>query len=122
MLSDKIKNIIKDTIEFVNSRTNDWFIIKTLIVNQTPPKERSNFSRRHYSTKKHIINSFDREVITYWKEQTGVSLWIDPNKLHPEDWTRHRRGWGLKKYNAERQKTAKILNRKNRKRRDRKTA
>lgn len=122
MLSEKLKIIIQDTIEFVNFSTNDWFRIKTLLVNQTPPVERSQFSRRHYSTKKHILNSFDWEVITYWQEQTGVTLWIDPNKLHPENWKRHRRGWGLKRYNAERQKTAKILNRKNRKRRNEQTA
>lgn len=115
-MDEKLKNIINDTILFVNDQTNDWFKIKQLLVNQFPPKQRCNFSRRHYSTKKHIMNSFDIEILTYWEENSGIKLWIDPNKLHPPSWKRHRRGWGLKKYNAKRQHEIEKLNRKNRKR------
>ena len=114
MLPEKIKEIIDDTIQIINGTTIDWFIIKRTIINQCPPKDRRKFSRRHYSTKKHIINSFDRIVINYWEEKTGITVYINPEKIHPVEWKRHRRGWGLKKYNAERQKEAKAANKRNR--------
>ena len=91
-------------IEYVGDSSNDWFVIKMEIINRFPPKERSRFSRRHYSTKKHILNSFDYEVINYWKKKTGVDLWIDPNKLHPEDWIQRPKGWGLIAINEERRR------------------
>lgn len=103
-MDEEIKEKINETILFVNNETNDWFIIKKLIVNQLNSKSRTKFSRRHYSTKKHIINSFEMEVIKYWEEQTGIKLWINPEKMHPVDWVKRSRGWALKIINKERKK------------------
>ena len=99
-----LKEIIDYTIEFVDGSSNDWFRIKSHIINQFPPKERSRFSRRHFSTKKHILNSFDKEVIKYWEEKTGTELWINPKKLHPENWEQKPHGWALIRFNNERKK------------------
>jgi len=103
----KLRNIIDYTTTYVGKSSKDWFRIKAEIINQFPPKERSRFSRRHYSTKKHILNSFDKEVIEYWESKVGVELWIDPKKLHPENWEQKPHGWALIKLNNERSKNKK---------------
>ena len=99
-------------IDYVGNSSIDWFKIKLEIINRFPPKERSRFSRRHHSTKKHILNEFDKKVIKYWQHKTGNVLWIDPNKLHPADWVRRPHGWGLFSINEERRKKAEASNKK----------
>jgi len=98
----ELKEIIDYVVDYVDGSTCDWFTIKMQIINMFPPKERSRFSRRHYSTKKHILNSFDKAVINYWEKQTGTTLWIDPEKLHPEDWVQRPHGWKLFEFNEKR--------------------
>lgn len=102
MLTDDLKNLIDYVINYVGNSSNDWFTIKRELVNVFPPKKRSLFSRRHFSTKKHTLNDFDYEVIAYWEKKTGNKLVIDEKKLHPKNWKRKPKGWGLQKYNRER--------------------
>lgn len=104
MIPNKLKEIIDYVIEYVGTGSNDWFLIKKELVNLFPPKERSRFSRRHYSTKKHLINDFDREVIKYWEDKTGNKLFIDEGRLHPKSWKRKPKGWGLIEINEKRRK------------------
>lgn len=106
-----MKKLIDYTILYVADTTNDWFKIKMEIINNFPPKWRGRFSRRHYSTKKHILNSFDWEIINYWEEKTGEKIFIDPNKLHPEDWKPKPRGWKLVEINEQRRRKTKKTNR-----------
>lgn len=94
--------IINYAISFIGSETNDWFMIKRELVNLFPPSKRSRFSRRHFSTKKHILNSFDKSVINYWEKQNEIVLWVDPGKLHPEDWVQKPHGWALRELNEQR--------------------
>lgn len=108
MIPDDLKKLIDYVVGYVGTASDDWFAIKKEIVNIFPPKDRSRFSRRHYSTKKHVLNDFDYEVIDYWEEKTGVELIIDETKLHPENWKPRPRGWGLQQYNEERQKQAEV--------------
>ncbi len=91
-------------IEYVGTFSNDWFTIKKEIINRYPRKERVKFSRRHYSTKLFFVNDFERKIIEYWKEKTGIELFIDEKKLHPTTWKRNPRGWGLLIYNETRKK------------------
>jgi len=109
MIPEDLKKLIDYTILYA-SDTNDWFKIKMEIINNFPPKQRSLFSRRHYSTKKHILNSFDWEVIKYWENKTGKKLWIDPKKLHPENWIHKPRGWRLVEINEQRKRKNKNSN------------
>lgn len=99
-IPDHIKDKINEIIEIVDGETNDWIIIRRQIINAIYPfKDRSYFSRRHYSTKKIIINDFEKKVINYWEQQTGQKVHIDESKLHPSDWVRRPHGWALmKKY------------------------
>jgi len=107
LIPDFLMKRIDYVILYVDGTSDDWFRIKMEIINQFPPKERSRFSRRQESTKKHILNSFDREVINYWETKTSSKLWIDPDKLHPKDWVHNPSGWGLIKINEERKQQRK---------------
>lgn len=104
MIPNELKEIIDYVIDYASESSNDWFLIKKELVNLFPPKERSRFSRRHYSTKKQLINEFDREVIAYWEKETGQKLFIDESKLHPSSWKQRPKGWGLAAYNERRRK------------------
>lgn len=103
-IPEHLTKIIDYAISYIGDETDNWFRIKKELVNLFPPSERSRFSRRHYSTKKHIISLFDKLVITYWEEKVNIKLWVDPEKLHPEDWIRRPRGWGLKRFNEKQAK------------------
>jgi hypothetical protein len=99
-----LKEIINYVFDYAHDSSDDWFTIKKEIVNNFPPKERKRFSRRHYSTKKHILNGFDYEVINYWEEKSGKKLFIDEEKLHPTNWEQKPKGWGLQRINEERRR------------------
>jgi len=104
VIPNELKEIIDYVIDYASKSSNDWFRIKKELIKLFPPKERSRFSRRHYSTKKQIINDFDREVIKYWEKQTGQKLFIDETKLHSSSWKRRPKGWGLAVYNEKRRR------------------
>jgi len=111
-LSNEDLIYINYVISYVQESSNDWFTIKKEIINCYPPKLRKKFSRRHYSTKLFFINEFEKNIITYWEKQTGIKLIVDESKLHPEDWKRNPKGWGLFIYN-EKRKTNKNFKRNN---------
>lgn len=103
-IPDSLKVLIDYVISYVDGNSNDWFRIKMEIINRFPPSERSRFSRRHESSRKHVLNSFDRAVINYWENKTGSKLWIDPDKLHPKDWVQRPHGWKICEINEERKR------------------
>jgi hypothetical protein len=96
--------LIHFVMSYVLDKTNDWFAIKKELINAFPPKDRSRFSRRHYSTKKHILNQFDYAIIDYWEKRVGVKLFIDKEKLHPENWEHKTKGWGIYQHNDQRRR------------------
>jgi hypothetical protein len=104
MITKKALEIIDYVISYVGDSSNDWFRIKMEIISRSEYAERSLFSRRSQSNRKHIINSYEREVIKYWESQTGVVIWINPEKLQKDDWVRKYRGDSLKEINEERKK------------------
>lgn len=101
--------IVQDAVHFVlnyATSTNNWLSVKKEILWKLPCWKRKEFSKRHYSSKKHIINAFEQQIIDYWYDSTGIALTIPEDKMHDVSWTRHKRGWGLKVYNRMRQKAA----------------
>lgn len=104
-IPDKIWEAINYVMQYANE-SEDWLAVKKEILWLLTNEYRHYFSRRHYSTKKHSLNDFEKLVIEYWKAETGKDLKISDNFIHNPEWVRHRRGWGLKKYNKERQKNA----------------
>lgn len=102
MIPPDVLQLIDYVISYVEDATNDWFVIKKELLGRADLEEKSLFSRRSQSNRKHIINSFEREVITYWESKTGVTIWIDPEKLQAPDWVRKTRGENLKEINEKR--------------------
>ncbi len=105
-IPENLVEIIDYAASYIGTETSDWFRIKRELANLFPPRERSRFSRRHHSTKKHILNLFDKQVITYWESKLDVKLWVDPEKLHPEDWIRKPHGWAIREFNERRKQEA----------------
>lgn len=89
--------------DYIGDET-DWLKIKIELVNLCPPKVKKLFSRRHYSTKKHIINDFDRKVIEYIQTTTGRVLFIDQTRMHDPNWIHKPKGWALQELNSKRKK------------------
>lgn len=108
MIPEHLKELIDYVHDYAGDVTDDWFSIKKELINNFPPKDRSKFSKRHFSTKKHILNDFDFEVMKYWEEKTGRKLIIDEKRLHPKDWVHKSKGWGLQEYNEQRQRKKEV--------------
>lgn len=105
-MTSKIPQNIEERIcyvsRFVSTGTNDWFRVKKEILAVLAPKDRSYFSRRHKTSKKHFINEFELEVMKYWESVTKIKLEVDQEKLHTINDERPPRYWGLMKYNQDR--------------------
>ena len=107
IIPKEVKDLIDYVAEYVSDETNEWFVVKPQLVNIFPPRLRSLFTRRHYSTKKHSVNDFEYLVMEYWKLKTGNRLLIDKTRLHDDNWKPRPKGWGLKKFNEDRRKQKK---------------
>lgn len=76
-MDKKDRNMIFDKIKFVSSYTgdcDDWVTIKKQLLLNLPPRLRTNFSTRNPKTKEQWLNEFEKYLINYYKEETGVSL------------------------------------------------
>ena len=75
-MNDDIKKIYKQ-IEFVSSYVgdcDDWVMIKKQVMLGIPSQLRKNFSTRDPRTKEQGLNDFEKELITYYREKTGITL------------------------------------------------
>ncbi len=102
----RIFDKIEYASKYIENQTNDWFQVKKELLSIMSPKERSLFSRRHKTSKKHFINDFEKKVIEFWFSLTKVNLQIDDSKLHTSEDERPPRYWGLMKYNKIRSEKA----------------
>lgn len=102
MIPDDIKERIDFVISFVETSLVDWIPIKMQIVSSLKKEQRSIFSSRHQRTKKIHINDFEREIMAYWKEQTGITPIINPSKLQDPAWVGKTRKDNFTIINAER--------------------
>lgn len=94
-----LPEIVKERIEFVSkyigTDTSDWLVVKHHISLSLPKTHRGLFSRRHKTTKKQIVNEFDKLVMNYWKQLTGIDLILEPSKIHDPNWVKKPDCWGL---------------------------
>ena len=68
---------IFEQVRFVSSYAgdcDDWVTIKKQVMLNLPSALRKNFSTRDSKTKEQWLNDFEKELITYYKEITGVTL------------------------------------------------
>jgi len=71
------KERILEEVRFVSSYTgscDDWVTVKKEVMKGLPPKLRKNFSTRDPKTKEQSLNNFEKNIINYYKEITGISL------------------------------------------------
>ena len=68
---------ILETLKLVSSYTescDDWVTIKKQVLLNLPPDLRKNFSTRDPKTKEQWLNDFEKELIIYYKDLTGIEL------------------------------------------------
>ena len=104
MLSESIKSQISFVADFIGNDCEDWVKIKTEILKNVRNETRKLFSKRHKSSKKQVLNDFDREVIAYWSTLTGCVPSIPPEKVHDPEMVFNQKGWGLQELNKRRAK------------------
>jgi len=69
--------IILDKVGFVSEYVDDcddWVSVKKQVLLNLPPRLRKNFSTRDSITKEQWLNTFERELIIYYRDLTGISL------------------------------------------------
>ena len=54
--------------------TDDWMVVKKLLLLQLPPKLRTLFSTRDPKTKEQSLNEFEKELCSKYKKLTGIQL------------------------------------------------
>jgi hypothetical protein len=71
------KQRILEEVRFVSSYAgscDDWVTVKKEVMKGLPPKLRKNFSTRDPKTKEQSLNNFEKNIINYYKEITGIAL------------------------------------------------
>jgi hypothetical protein len=62
-IPDNLKEQISYVADYIGQETDDWILIKRQLIISFPNDGRKLFSRRHSSTKKQVINDFDKLVM-----------------------------------------------------------
>jgi len=68
---------ILDKLSFVSEYVgdcDDWVTVKKQVLLNLPPIVRKNFSTRNPKTKEQWLNNFEKDLIIYYKELTGIDL------------------------------------------------
>lgn len=76
-IPDPDRERILECIDFVSlyvGDCDDWVTIKKQIMRGIPSSLRTNFSTRDPITKEQNLNQFEKTVINYYKNLTGVNL------------------------------------------------
>lgn len=71
----KIINELREISTYAGS-CDDWMTIKKEVMKSIPSNLRSLFSRRDPITKEQVPNSFDKAIIEYYYNLTGIKLKI----------------------------------------------
>ena len=80
---ETVINRIDYVISIVDGSTDDWIRIKCFFQRSLPKHLRKYISSVDVHSRKQKPNDFDYAVMNYWKEKTGVTLFIPESKLHP---------------------------------------
>ncbi len=76
-MNKNIPERISEQIDFVASYAgdcDDWVTIKKQVMLGIPSKLRKLFSTRDRKTKEQSLNDFEKNIINYYKNITGVDL------------------------------------------------
>ncbi|HAI41779.1 MAG TPA: hypothetical protein DCM40_28525 [Maribacter sp.] len=76
-LNPEDKDRIFEEVRFVSSYTgscDDWVTVKKEVMKGLPPRLRKNFSTRDPKTKEQSLNNFEKSIINYYKQISGIDL------------------------------------------------
>ena len=73
MSTEKIFEQVKFVSSYVGD-CDDWVTVKKQVMLNLPPVLRKSFSTRDPKTKEQWLNDFEKELINYYRELTGVDL------------------------------------------------
>tara|TARA_A100001515_G_C4534696_1_gene198105 strand:- start:83 stop:355 length:273 start_codon:yes stop_codon:yes gene_type:complete len=71
------KDLIFEEIKFVSTFAkdcDDWVTIKKEVMKNISPRLRKNFSTRDPITKNQHLNEFEKQLINYYRDITGITL------------------------------------------------
>jgi hypothetical protein len=74
---NEARDIILSELKFISSFAgdcDDWVTIKKEVMKNISPKFRNNFSTRDPKTKNQHLNKFEKYLINYYKDLTGINL------------------------------------------------
>ena len=75
---EKAKLLIDELMEYYVG--DNWLVVKKYILRYSHPNVRKSFTTRHKDTKKHALNSFEKDLIKYCDDTYNIKL-----KLYEED-------------------------------------
>lgn len=75
---ESIIELLEEIIEFY--KEDNWLIVKKYILRYSHPDIRKHFSTRHYKTKKHTLNCFEKSFICFCLNNYNLTL-----RLYEED-------------------------------------
>jgi hypothetical protein len=83
-------NIDKEIIELLEDlnqfyKDDNWLTVKKFLVRYLNPILRKKFTTRNFKTKKHTLNLFEKEIITYYYKSFNIQLRLYDEDLHKEE-------------------------------------
>lgn len=75
MLPERVEKAARLAALWVKDYTNDWVTVKEEILTELTNDDRQLFSRRDAKSKEILaLNEMELELVTFWKQLTGVEL------------------------------------------------
>jgi hypothetical protein len=81
-MNEKIIELLEDLSEYYKG--NDWLIVKKFLLKYLHPDIRKQFTTRHYTSKKHSLNNFEKQVINYYYNIHNIRLELYEKDKHKE--------------------------------------
>ena len=79
----KILNLTKEFMEVYSG--NDWLVLKKYVLRYSHPDIRRYFSTRHQKSKKHSLNSFEKNLIEFCYDKYNKRLYLKEDDKHKEN-------------------------------------
>mgnify|MGYP001410532036 CR=1 FL=1 len=83
MIDENIIEIITDYNK-VFLEDNSWLKLKKYLLKSISPEERKKFSKRHYNSKKQVINDYEKNIIDLYFNKFNVKLVLKDSEKHNE--------------------------------------
>jgi len=79
-IDKEILDLIEDLFEFY--KDDDWLTVKKFLCRYLRPDLRKKFSTRNQKSKKHLLNNFEKLIISYCKNKYNRNLILKKEDTH----------------------------------------